>query len=229
MAAGSANAPHLAPSRFARYSTVGTFTFAVPAGVYRLHVKGCGAGGSGGNNVDDPQRGGAGGGGGAYFEAVISVEPTQQYQIVIGEGGAAQAAAGSVGLNGEDTYFRRLGVAGEDLRAGGGKGGGIRAPGGAGGTAYVPGAGWTELVFIGDWHVVPGNGGFSAGYAAIDDDAARPKFVGAGGGSMLGRGAPEVGIGAAAAGGSFGGGGGGGPGAGVDSGPGGNGIVLIYY
>ncbi len=226
MAGGGVNAPHLAPSRIARFITAGDHTWTVPDGVFRIKVTGIGGGGSGGNNANTPQEGGAGGGSGAYFIAVIQVEPSEQYQWTIGAGGAAQTSGGTNGNAGADTYFRLLGEAVESLRAGGGAGGPVRVPGGAGGTAYVPGA-MATLTLVGDSLVCPG----ASGLRGFQEDiyaAAIASTAGAGGSSLLGRGGPEVSENVGVAG-QFGAGGSGGGGGGADSGAGGTGIGIIEY
>ncbi len=223
IAGGDSAAPHLAPNRIDSFITAGIHAWTVPAGVYRAKFTGIGGGGSGGNNDNEAQTGGGGGGSGAYFIAVLTVSPGEQFEWSIGAGGAAQSADGTAGNNGEMTFFRLVGDASADwLRAGGGVGGPVYIPGGAGGTAYVAGAEAAPRV-VGNALVGPGMAGWRghAGGGAASG--------GAGGSSLLGRGGPEIGAAAAANAGVFGGGGSGNRGEGVDSGAGGTGIGIIEY
>ena len=67
------------------YQTPGSFSFTVPAGVFRLRRRVAGAGGGGRNS-------GAGGGGGGYSQDVINVAPGQVIAIVVGAPGATGAS-----------------------------------------------------------------------------------------------------------------------------------------
>ena len=81
------------------YTTPGSYTWVVPAGVTLISVVviGGGAGGSGYNS------GGAGGGGLGYKNN-IPVVPGDTYTVTVGAGGA-QVAYGVTGNNGGDSYF----------------------------------------------------------------------------------------------------------------------------
>ena len=69
------------------YSTSGSYTFTVPAGVTSVTVECWGGGGNGGNRTSNGTTGG--GGGGAYARSVISVVPGSTYDVRVGTGGSA--------------------------------------------------------------------------------------------------------------------------------------------
>jgi hypothetical protein len=73
------------------YSTAGTFTFTVPAGVTSLDVQAWGGGGCAGNNTG--RRACGGGGGGAYTGGTINVTPGATLTVVVGAGGIYGATA----------------------------------------------------------------------------------------------------------------------------------------
>lgn len=99
------------------FTTTGSFSYTVPAGVYSLIVKGWGAGGGGGYGAS--QGGGSGGGSGGYFELEVDVTPGQVITGFIGAGGLA-GFAGNNGLGGANTTVT---VAGVTYTAIGGNGG----------------------------------------------------------------------------------------------------------
>ena len=115
--------------------------FIVPAGVTEITVEVWGSGGAGGGSTragGGSARGGGGGGGGAYASSILTVEPGQELQVVIGIGGA--------GVNGDDGNPGNPSLVGPDANpdnalvlARGGSGGigntaGGNPAGGAGGT-----------------------------------------------------------------------------------------------
>ena len=84
------------PPGSARYSSSGTYTFVVPAGVTSLNasVTGGGGGGGGGGYGTGGEQSGSGGGGGSGYTSTgsISVTPGETLTIVVGAGGAAGSA-----------------------------------------------------------------------------------------------------------------------------------------
>lgn len=118
------------------YSTAGSTSYVVPAGVTYVTVKVWGAGGSGGNGSGSTGTGGAGGGGG-YAKAVIAVTPGESLTVSVGSGGADRGTSSSAGGNGggfsavlrSGTYLVQAGGGG----GGGGSRGSNSGDGGAGG------------------------------------------------------------------------------------------------
>ena len=80
------------------YSTVGTYTFTVPAGVTNICVLCIGAGGGGSSTTND---GGGGGGGGLVYVNNIVVSTNQTFTVIVGGGGGT-------GVNGNASSFSRL-------------------------------------------------------------------------------------------------------------------------
>ncbi len=115
------------------YGAPGTFTFTVPAGIYRLFYEIYGGGGSGGSAqvVSPAAHGGAGG----YNCGYMTVTPGQTITLVVGAGGASIAANNLLnGNTGGTTSFGAL------ASAGGGTGGqyangSVSPAGGVGGAA----------------------------------------------------------------------------------------------
>jgi hypothetical protein len=108
----------LMPVGEAQFTTPGTFTWIVPAGVTAVSVLLVGGGG-GGSTANEPSAGG-GAGGALCWANEVPVTPGQGVQVVVGSGGGP-------GALGSDSTF------GEELFAGGG-GAGIGITGGPGGT-----------------------------------------------------------------------------------------------
>lgn len=83
------------------FTTPGTYSWTVPAGVSQISVEAWGAGGSGGGATRFGGYSGGGGGGG-YAQKNITVSPGQIYSIVVGGGGAGKAFNGNViGISGD--------------------------------------------------------------------------------------------------------------------------------
>jgi hypothetical protein len=187
------------------YSTPGTYTFTVPAGVAAVNVVAVGGGGGGamGNS------GNAGAGGGLGWKNNITVSAGQTYTVVVGNGGrkANYGEPYDTSFDGVTSYFNNTGVV---YGGGGGRGRnnglGIQASGGAYG----------------------GDGGGNGGAGGYDStgNTAGPGGGGAGGYAGAGGtgGGPNAG-GASGTGGAGGGGGGGGGGTGYD-GAGGGGVGM---
>ena len=178
---------------FASFTTTGTYTFTVPAGVTKVNVR-VWAGGGGSNASGSSTIFTAGAGGAGYSQKLINgLVPGQQITVTVGAGGAA-AGAGSTGGNGGTSSFGNycsasggpgasatstsgvaggLGISGDDNRQGEGGGGSISSTkagdgggGGGGGGARAPG---------GNGGTNPGN--FPGGGAA----GAPPNTAGAAG------------------------------------------------
>jgi len=109
------------------YSSPGSYSYTVPAGVYTLYCTGTGAGGGGGGLGPNPRGSNyyPGGGGAGCIRYPLAVIPGQVINIVIGTGGAGQ---GSGGGTGSATTFAGVTLYGGN---GGGAGGGGGASTGA--------------------------------------------------------------------------------------------------
>ncbi|NTF32294.1 hypothetical protein [Rhizobium skierniewicense] len=116
------------PKNILTYSNPGTYTWTVPAGVYKVFVRVWGGGGGGGGIAGTGNAGGGGGAGG-YAEGWCDVVPGQVITIVVAAKGAAGAAAnsGTAGAGGTSSFGNYCSATGG---AGGSNGG---ASGGAGG------------------------------------------------------------------------------------------------
>ena len=151
------------------YSTPGTYTYTVPAGVNQitaLIASGGGGGGCGGYNSSWViSSGGGGGGGSGSTIANISVTPGQQLPIVVGTGGAGGTSTGSntgltSGINGTSSSVGSVVVAG-----GGGGSYGNGATSGAGGAGGAVTNGTYNLVnngYVGGWIEAAGGVGASS-------------------------------------------------------------------
>ncbi|WP_075349019.1 PKD-like domain-containing protein [Algoriphagus marinus] len=132
------------------FATNPSGTWVVPNGVTEIIVEGWGGGGRGGIRSGNE---GGGGGGGGYSRSILSVNPGDIFNYVVGPGG------NNTTINGGNTTF------GAGLLARGGTGVGNSGSGGAGGTvgtgndvAYSGGRG-------GDQSGSSSGGGGSSGYA----------------------------------------------------------------
>ena len=109
--------------RVISYTTAGTYSYTVPAGVTSIDLLAAGGGGSGGGAYFSFTAGGAGGGGGGgqvQNLTSVSVTPGQVLTIVVGAGG--QSTAGNAGNVGGNTTIMGTGVS---VTARGGAGGGL--------------------------------------------------------------------------------------------------------
>ena len=106
-------------SRIDVLSTVGSGTWVVPNGVYRIKVTAIGGGGGGGGSGTD-NRGGTGGGGGGTSMNIIDTFPGTSYPYTVGAGGAGATAGNNDGSNGSASSFNTTII-------GGGGGGGRSA------------------------------------------------------------------------------------------------------
>lgn len=106
------------------WSTAGTYTFTVPAGVYAIYCRVLGGGGGGGSNVGS---GATGGGAGGYDEGWFAVTPGEEITVTVGAGGLGGGGVGT-GASGGTTSIGTL------ISATGGTGGSSDGvTGGAGG------------------------------------------------------------------------------------------------
>lgn len=161
-----------------QFTQSGTFT--VPAGARLIRAYGVGGGGGGGGVTGAAGGNGAGGGGGGggYCESVF--EPGDlpaEVDVTVGIGGAGGAFG--TGAQGGATSFGGLWTAG-----GGQGGGGIAAS--AGDTVGARGGGGTAV----GGNAVNSPGGWGAYNRTLDN---RHLFLGQGGNSLLGFGAPQSG------------------------------------
>jgi hypothetical protein len=155
------------------YTSVGSGTFSVPAGLTTVDALVVGGGGSGGNGQFSP---GGGGAGGLIFRPAFPVTPAGSISYTVGGGGAGTAQRGT---NGADSVFGTLtakgggGAGGYDPsnagasvaigRPGGSGGGGGSSPGGPTGSSNVSptGQGYT---YVGGDPTQPQQPGDSATY-----------------------------------------------------------------
>lgn len=194
------------------YTTAGTNTPTVPAGVFKVFYRiwGGGAGGGGGSTG---AQSGNGGGAGGYSEGWMSVTPGQTLTAIVGANGTGGANTGIGGTNGGTSSLtngtQTVSCTGGTGGSGGGTGGGI--PGTASG---------------GDMNFAGGNG---TGPALVN--AAGTLFYGPPGGGSYGAGsaASGYGTGAGYVGRSPGGGGAGGAGGSAGAFVGGNGSAGAVY
>lgn len=216
------------------YTTPGTYTFTVPAGVTSISVLCVGAGGGAGD---------AGGNGGSLsYVNNISVTPGTNYSIAVGTGGTGGTAFNSPQPGGSSVFGTticrakggnsgdsNIGTAfdgGASEFTGGGGAGGYSGAGGKGGPS-TDGAGNTGFAGTGGaggggggnfadtggdiWLVSPGGGGGGVGIlgAGSNGSAGGDGGLGGGGGSGGNNGsAANTGLGIGGAGGLYGGGGG---------------------
>lgn len=115
----------MSPMTTVKFTTPGSTSFTVPAGVTSILARVWGAGGGGGYANSGTDRAPSGGASGAYAERRFVVSPGDNIAIVVGAGGvggsASPAQAGQSGLNSSVV------VGGVTMTANGG-GGGLNAP-----------------------------------------------------------------------------------------------------
>jgi hypothetical protein len=188
-----------APPGQVAYTTAGSYSWTVPAGVTSVCVVCVGGGGGGGYTGDGA---GGGGGGGLGYKNNISVTPGASIPLVVG---AAGASAGSGGTS----YFSSPSI--------------VQGIGGSAGTSTGNGAGGAGGGYVGDGG---GNGGAGGqGYGGDGVDANAEGGGGGGAGGYSGSGGQGASYHAGLPGGAAGSGGGGGGGGGSDGGGGGGGGV----
>lgn len=142
-----------------RFTTVGSCTWTVPAGLTAINILIVGGGGGGGGDAA-----GGGGAGGVYMNTSLVVTPSSTPTIQVGAGGAGgQCSSGNAGectsppvavagyipaTNGGASAFDAISVAGggkggvynSGAGGNGGSGGGGAAAGGSGGTSTISGS-----------------------------------------------------------------------------------------
>lgn len=194
------------------YTTAGTNTPTVPAGVFKIFYKIWGAGGGGGGGSAGAQSGNSAGSG-SYSEGWMSVTPGQTLTAIVGANGTGGANTGIGGTNGGTSSLtngtQTVSCTGGSGGSGGGTGGGV------GGSASG-----------GDLNLSGGNG---TGPSIVN--SAGTLYYGPPGGSSYGVG-PNVsgyGTGVGATGRSPGGGGSGGAGGSAGAFAGGNGAAGAVY
>lgn len=212
------------------YTTPGSYSFTVPAGVTEITVEAWGGGGGAGRSNDA----GGGGGGGAFSSRTVAVTAGQTYTIVVGAGGAG--ATGTLGTAGENSVISLGGSL--VLQAIGGSPGNGRI-GGAGGAVTVE-SGVTSFSGGkgGDGNTTGSNnqrrGGGGGGSAFADASGGDGQDGGDQSGGAGGSGEGDGGNGAEGNNtdgnpGNEPGGGGGGGGRNGDGGAGANGQIIITY
>jgi large repetitive protein len=151
------------------YSTAGSTTWTVPAGVTSITVEARGGGGAGGGSTNagtGVARGGAGGGGGAFASSTLSVTPGQQLTIVVP--GQASGSSGASGANGSPAFVGPDGNSANALvRAAGGSGG----AGNTSGNTPAGGAGGTVAGSVGTTRTAGANGADGASGFGISSGA----------------------------------------------------------
>lgn len=140
------------------YTTQGSDTFVVPAGITSVTVKLWGGGGGGGAG-GTAAAGGAGGGGG-YVTATLSVTPGETLNVYVGGAGlgGSQSTAGGGGGGGSFSSVYRGGTALAIAGGGAGGGGGLNNGGRSGGDGGA-GGGTTGVAGSGG----SGSGGSNSG------------------------------------------------------------------
>jgi len=103
-----------------------SFSWTVPANVYRAYIVLVGGGGGGGGRPANAGFGGGGGGAGALCRVVVQVVPGDVFTVVVGAGGAGTQTTGGNGTSSTVTISGGKGV--------------ITAPGGSGGRVGVAGS-----------------------------------------------------------------------------------------
>ena len=210
-----------------------TDSWTCPAGVTSVDVECWGAGGSGGRQTNNTA---SGGGGGAYSKKTITVTPTTEYTVTVGEGGALKTSDGNGNAGGDSWFSTDATVLAKGGSGGDGSGGassalGGQASSGVGDTKYSGGNSGSASGTAGN-----SGGGSSAGTGADGNNSANiVDGVGDVSGATAPTGGGNGGRGAlstpssAVAGSVPGGGGGGAVGNYGDSGAGANGKVLVTY
>lgn len=188
-----------APPGQVAYTTAGSYSWTVPAGVTSVSVVCVGGGGGGGSSGDGA---GGGGGGGLGYKNNISVTPGASIPLVVGAAGASGGAGGT-------SYFSSPSI--------------VQGIGGSAGASVSSGTGGAGGSYTGDGGGSGGNGGNGTG-ADSNNDNVGEGGGGGGAGGYSGNGGNGWSTSTASQNGSGGGAGGGG---GSDGGGGGGGGVGI--
>ncbi len=163
------------PTGSTTYTTAGSHTFTVPAGVNSVSFAAIGAGGAGKSPNPGYSGMGGGGGGGAYKNGV-SVSPGDTFGVCVGSGGPSVGPCGGGGTGcggccGGNSYVTQGGT--KIMEAQGGRGGGYASQqavmlcgdGGGGGGYNMGGNGnrHDSAASAGYGHYSAGSGGYGAG------------------------------------------------------------------
>jgi hypothetical protein len=176
------------------YSTPGTYTFTVPAGVTTVTVKAWGGGGGGGHSDDGnsgQSSGGGGGGGGGYRTGTFTVSGGQIITVVVGGGGVGANDDGEAGTSGgNSSAAHSSGTITANGGAGGGAGVNETTPGsgGAGGSGSGGSGGFTGGTGAAGGASTGGKGGGGAGDANNGGNGTGRTTGGAGGTASGGEG-----------------------------------------
>lgn len=135
------------------FSTVGSFSFTVPANVTKITATVIGAGGAGGNGWANGYSASGGGGSGGYVVQDITVTPGQTVTLVVGAGGTVSGVQGGAGGNGASSTVT---YSATTYTGGGGSGGAANT-----GSGGAPGAGGTPSGTAGS--PLSGNNGTQGG------------------------------------------------------------------
>lgn len=168
----------------ASYTTPGTDTFVVPAGVNSISVKAWGGGGGGGGGGNGTNSTGGNGGGGGFVQTTLTVTPGETLNIAVGGGGGFGGGSTRSGEGGGGGGYSRVSRSSTSLLvaaggAGGGGGGKSSYAGGDGGA----GGGTTGIVGSDGSSAPAGNPGTSSGGGTGGDSS---RNDGANGGSLSG-------------------------------------------
>lgn len=122
-----------APPGQVAYTTAGSYTWTVPAGVTSVCVV-CVGGGGGGGGTSSVDGAGGGGGGGLGYKNNISVTPGASVPLVVGAGGTSSQTGGTSYFSSPSVVEGRGGTGGTTASSGtGGGGGGYTGDGGGNG------------------------------------------------------------------------------------------------
>lgn len=179
------------------YTSSGTFTFVVPAGVTSISAVCVGGGGGGGNDTDDTEPGSGGGGGGLAYQASIAVTPGESLTVVVGSGGGSNTAGGQSRIHRSGTNLVAANGGGggqspDDGNAGGAGGTVVVGTGGAGGNGGTTSDGPSNGAGGGGAGGYSGTGG--TGQSASGTPASTASTTGGGGGGGQNAGGGGVGI-----------------------------------
>lgn len=161
------------------FTSVGSTSWTVPAGVTKVEVLVVAGGGAGGYATTNQTGPGGGGAGGLIYDPAYSVTPGQSISVVVGAGGTG-AIAGGQADNGDNSQFGELIAIGGGGGGAGGNGTPPTADGAAGGSGGGGGAAGTaeERRYGGAGTPGQGHSGGDAGW-----DSANLSTGGGGGGA----------------------------------------------
>ena len=179
------------------YTTPGTFSFTVPAGLTSISAVCVGGGGGGGNDTDNTEPGSGGGGGGLAYQTSIAVTPGEILTVVVGAGGGSDTAGGQSRIDRSGTSLVAASGGGrgqspDNGNAGGAGGTVIVGTGGAGGSGGTTSDGPSNGAGGGGAGGYSGTGG--TGQSASGTPASTASTTGGGGGGGQNAGGGGVGI-----------------------------------